>query len=88
MHRAGSTSASSTVRDDLDGILSRLEAIAEELGDVAIDRLREAMGDGPDAAGAAVADERTINRARRAIEKAVALLRVREQAAPDRPNGD
>ncbi len=69
--------------DRLEGIRSRLEAIAEELGDVAIDRLREAMGDGPDAAAAAVADERTINRARRSVEKAVVLLRVQEKAAPD-----
>ncbi len=69
--------------DRLEGIRSRLEAIAEELGDVAIDRLREAMGDGPDAAAAAVADERTINRARRSVEKAVVLLQVQEKAAPD-----
>ncbi|MDA8379271.1 MAG: hypothetical protein M0020_00300 [Actinomycetota bacterium] len=69
--------------DRLEGIRSRLEAIAEELGDVAIDRLREAMGDGPDAAAAAVADERTINRARRSVEKAVGLLQVQEKAAPD-----
>jgi hypothetical protein len=41
------------------------------------------MGDGPDAAAAAVADERTINRARRSVEKAVGLLQVQEKAAPD-----
>ena len=41
------------------------------------------MGDGPDAAAAAVAAERTINRARRAVDKAVALLQVLEQAPSD-----
>ena len=54
----------------------RLAAIAEELGDRALDRLRDAVadadGDGPDPA--AVAEERRLTRARRAVEKAVHLL--------------
>jgi hypothetical protein len=49
----------------------RLEAIAEELADLALDRLREAVEKG---ATAAPAEERRLTRARRAVEKAAALL--------------
>jgi hypothetical protein len=56
--------------DDLDHLRERLRGIAEELADLAIDRLRAAVeGD----AGAA-ADERRLTRARRAVEKAAGLL--------------
>ena len=55
---------------DLDQLRERLDGIAEELADLAIDRLRAAVeGD----AGAA-AEERRITRARRAVEKAANLL--------------
>lgn len=54
----------------LDSVRERLEAIAEELADHAIDRLRSAVeGD-----AAAAAEERRITRARRAVEKAAGLL--------------
>ncbi len=58
-------------------LAERLGAIAEELGDLALDRLRRAAqelsADGrPDAR--LVAEERRITRARRAVEKAAALL--------------
>jgi hypothetical protein len=49
----------------------RLEVIAEELADLAIDRLRQAVEAG---ATAAPAEERRLTRARRAVEKAAALL--------------
>ncbi len=55
---------------DLDDVRERLEGIAEELADVAIDRLRAAVEGNPDAA----AEERRITRARRAVEKAASLL--------------
>lgn len=60
-----------------DEIAERLAAIAEELADVAIDRLREAQssahaGAPPDPA--VLAEERRITRARRAVEKAANLL--------------
>ena len=64
---------------DLDEIRSRLEQLAEELADLALDRLREAAaearehGDG-DAMQEATAAERRITRARRAVERAVAIL--------------
>jgi len=64
-------------------VAERLAAIAEELGDLAFDRVREASvsagrGAAPDPA--LIAEERRITRARRAVEKAAALLRV---APPD-----
>lgn len=49
----------------------RLEVIAEDLADLAIDRLREAVAAG---AKTAPADERRLTRARRSVEKAIALL--------------
>ena len=55
---------------DLDHVRQRLEGIAEELADLAIDRLRAAVDGDDDAA----AQERRITRVRRAVEKAVSLL--------------
>jgi len=52
-------------------IRGRLEAIAEELADLAIERLRESI----DAGGTELpVDERRLTRARRAVEKAIAVL--------------
>jgi hypothetical protein len=52
-------------------IRSRLEVIAEELADLAIVRLRESI----DAGGTELpVDERRLTRARRAVEKAIAVL--------------
>lgn len=48
----------------------RLEGIAEELADLAIDRLRA----GVEGDEGAAAEERRITRARRAVEKAANLL--------------
>jgi hypothetical protein len=58
-------------------LAERLAAIADELADLAIDRLREAQasvreGEGPDPA--VLAEERRITRARRSVEKARTLL--------------
>ena len=56
---------------EFDEIRSRLETIAEELGDLAIQRLRESI----DAGGNELpVDERRLTRARRAVEKAAHLL--------------
>jgi hypothetical protein len=58
----------------VDDLRSRLETIAEELADLALARLREAL-DGDDASRAeAAADERRLTRARRSVEKAATLL--------------
>jgi hypothetical protein len=57
---------------EFDDIRGRLEAIAEELADLAIIRLRESI----DAGGHELpVDERRLTRARRAVEKAAAILR-------------
>ena len=57
---------------EFDEIRERLEAIAEELADLAIVRLRESI----DAGGTELpVDERRLTRARRAVEKAIAVLR-------------
>lgn len=56
---------------EFDDIRRRLEAISEELADLAIDRLRESI----DAGGTELpVDERRLTRARRAVEKAAAIL--------------
>ncbi|MDE0067913.1 MAG: hypothetical protein OXN44_13705 [Acidimicrobiaceae bacterium] len=57
---------------EFDEIRNRLEAIAEELADLAIVRLRESI----DAGGRELpVDEKRLTRARRAVEKAIHLLR-------------
>lgn len=56
---------------EFDDIRRRLEAISEELADLAIVRLRESI----DAGGRELpVDERRLTRARRSIEKAIAIL--------------
>jgi hypothetical protein len=52
-----------------DVVVERLQAIEEELRDLAYDRLRDAL-DSP----ALLAEERRLTQARRAIEKAIRLL--------------
>ena len=57
---------------EFDEIRGRLEVIAEELADLAILRLRESI----DAGGTELpVDERRLTRARRSVEKAIAILR-------------
>ncbi|MCA1656231.1 MAG: hypothetical protein LC713_00675 [Actinobacteria bacterium] len=57
---------------EFDDVRHRLEAIAEELADLALARLRDSI----DAGGTELpVDERRLTRARRAVEKAVAILR-------------
>ena len=60
------------MREDLDHLRERLDGIAEELADLAIDRLRAAV----DGNAGAAAEERRLTRARRAVEKAAGLLRA------------
>jgi hypothetical protein len=56
-----------------DDLADRLDGIAEELADLALDRLRTALED--EGADAAAAEERTVTRARRRIVEAAQLLR-------------
>jgi len=73
-HAGGRYRAPATVPDmagEFDDIRIRLEAITEELADLAIIRLRESI----DAGGQEIpVDEKRLTRARRAIEKAIHLL--------------
>ena len=56
---------------EFDDIRGRLEAIAEELADLAMQRLRDSI----DAGGTELpVDEKRLTRARRAVEKAANLL--------------
>ncbi len=59
-------------------VRARLESLAEELADLALDRLREAS-DSPEDRDRLVAEERRLTRARRAVEKAAALLSDRAE---------
>ncbi|MGH9182635.1 MAG: hypothetical protein ACRDZ9_02260 [Acidimicrobiales bacterium] len=56
---------------ELDDIRGRLEVIADELADLALDRLRAAVDRG---GGREVVDEKRLTRARRSVEKAMHLL--------------
>jgi predicted ABC-type ATPase len=57
---------------EFDDIRGRLEVISEELADLAITRLRESI----DAGGHELpVDEKRLHRARRAVEKAINVLR-------------
>jgi hypothetical protein len=61
----------------VEDLAKRLAQLSEELGDLAFDRLREASSSAGrgDAQPAMVAEEKRITRARRAVDKAVILLR-------------
>jgi hypothetical protein len=56
-----------------DDLADRLDAIGEELADLAIDRLRAALAD--EGADAATKEERRLTRARRRITEAAQILR-------------
>lgn len=58
----------------LDDLADRLDAMAEELADLAIDRLNAALAD--QGKEAAAAEERRLTRARRRIVEAAELLRT------------
>ncbi len=57
----------------MEDLTARLESIAEELADLALDALRRAAAD-PAERDRLVAEERRLTRARRAVEKAASLL--------------
>jgi len=66
------------VAGEFDELRRRLEGIAEELADLAMLRLRESI----DAGGAELpVDERRLTRARRAVEKAVFILREPDEGS-------
>jgi hypothetical protein len=65
------------VAGEFDDIRKRLEAISEDLADLAMERLRESI----DAGGTELpVDERRLTRARRAVEKAIGVLQEPDDA--------
>jgi hypothetical protein len=62
---------------EFDHIRARLEAISEELADLSLERLRESIDAGGDELPV---DERRLARARRAVEKAIGILREPDDA--------
>lgn len=66
-----SQSTDDTTNDRVDDVRSRLESIAEELAELAMDVLRQAIEDG---AGSRPPIEKSLSQARRAVEKAARLL--------------
>jgi hypothetical protein len=60
---------------DTDHIVERLRSVEEELRDLAFERLRAATEDGD---ADALADEKKVLQARRAIERAIVALSGRE----------
>jgi hypothetical protein len=70
----------------LDDLAGRLEAIAEDLADAALDRLRQhtdAVRSGGEPDPGLVDEEKRLTRARRAVEKAAVLLGGRASGGPD-----
>jgi hypothetical protein len=63
---------------DTDHIVERLRSVEEELRDLAFERLRAATEDGD---ADALADEKKVLQARRAIERAIVALNGRD--SPD-----
>ena len=63
----------------------RLAQLSEELGDLAFERLREASSSAGRGEGqpALVAEEKRLTRARRAVDKAVVLLRGMDESGGD-----
>lgn len=57
---------------EFDDLVERLEAVAADLDELAFDRLREAVADGE---VTRPPDDKKLMQARRAIEKAAAVLR-------------
>ena len=78
--RAGAPAAPTSVpavAGEFDDIRQRLESIAEELADLAIERLRESI----DAGGNELPVDERLTRARRAVEKAIGILREPDDLA-------
>jgi hypothetical protein len=65
------------VAGEFDDIRRRLEAISEELADLAIARLKESIDAGGDELPV---DERRLTRARRAVERAISILQEPDDA--------
>ncbi len=65
----------------LDEIQAKIDAAAEDLADLALDLLHQALGDADPKASPAARDEKLVTRARRSLDKASGLLRGLETSA-------
>lgn len=65
---------------NLDGVVSRLESAVADLDEIAFDLLREAVADGETQRPP---EDRELAKARRAIEKAIGILRNLDEPSPD-----
>ena len=64
----------------VEAIQSKIDAAAEDLADLALDLLHQALGDADPKASPAARDEKLVTRARRSLDKASGLLRGLETA--------
>lgn len=64
---------------DYEHLVDRLESVAADIDEIAFDRLREAVADGEIARPAS---DKKLMQARRAIEKAAAILRQLDEGQP------
>ncbi len=73
----------------VEDLAARLDGLLEELGDMALDALRLATAGDPDSAetGEALALERRLLKARRALERSVAALREGSRSAEPLDDG-
>jgi len=67
------------MRERIDDVADRLDAIAEEIADLAIDTLRSALRSG---GSGRPPSEKQLTQARRAVEKAAHVLRGIETSSP------
>jgi hypothetical protein len=69
----------------VEDIADRLASLSEEIGDIAFDRLREASSSAGrgEKSPELVAEEKRLTRARRAVDKAVVLLRRMDESTDD-----
>ena len=65
----------------LDEIQAKIDAAAEDLADLALDLLHQALSDADPKASPAARDEKLVTRARRSLDKASGLLRGLETSA-------
>ena len=72
------------MNNDVDDLCERLRAISEQLADLSLDRLREAIADG---VTKRPVEERRLTRARRAVDKAIAVLSEGDADVDDEGQG-
>ncbi len=72
------------MREQTEDIRARLEAISEELADLALQQLRDAVDAGGEHGRVQpTQQERRLNRARRAVEKAITVLSDEEPSGAE-----